>query len=72
MNTLANIFKLFYEKCFFVLFQAVLDPQLAAMKKIRKMQRKKEAKKRKVDSKNPNKMFKAKKAKLISNEDNDY
>ena len=53
-------------------FQAVLDPQLAAMKKIRKMQRKKEAKKRKVQSKNPNKLSKAKRAKLISNDDNDF
>jgi hypothetical protein len=42
------------------------------MKKIRKMQRKKEAKKRKVQSKNPNKLSKAKRAKLISNDDNDF
>jgi hypothetical protein len=46
-----------------------LDPQLAATKKIRKMQRKKEAKKRKLVQKNPVKLMKLKKAKLSNGEE---
>ena len=52
--------------------EAVLDPQTAAMKKIRKMQRKKEAKKRKMEkNKFPESKEKQriKKMKLISNDD---
>ncbi len=67
---LTNVTQFFY--CMNI-DQAILDPQLAAMKKIRKMQRKKEAKKRKLSQhKNPVKNYNSKKLKLNSNDDDDY
>ena len=57
-------------KLLILLSKAITDPQLAAIKKIRKMQRKKDTKKRKIElQKNPLKSFK--KRKLSNNIDND-
>ena len=49
--------------------QAVTDPQLAALKKIRKMQRKKEAKKRKIKTGSKTSASKSKKIKLTEPDD---